>query len=109
MSTKPTSRPWYCNDALTEDYKTVARSGGDLEMLKALKIVRSLIVNAGIISTTLFGLWLGFPPWFGALGLITLGLYNGVEVADYAALAQAFVEVKTEAQPSSTDSEEPDD
>jgi hypothetical protein len=93
MSTKQ-QRPWYCIDALVDDYISVADGGGDLQMLKTLKIVRSLIVNIGIIAITLYGLSLGYEMWFGSLGLLTLGLYNGVEVADYAALAQAFAEAR---------------
>jgi len=30
------------------------------------------------------------------IGLFVLGAYNGIEVADYAALAQAFAEVRTQ-------------
>jgi hypothetical protein len=95
---KQTHRPWYCIDALVDDYRAVARNGGDLEMLKALKIIRSTIVNAGIIGVTLFSLWQtsANPTVVTSLGLLTLGLYNGVEVADYVALAQAFAEVKNE-------------
>jgi hypothetical protein len=93
-----THRPWYCIDALVDDYRAVARNGGDLEMLKALKIVRSMIVNAGIIGVTLFSLAQtpANATLVASLGLLTLGLYNGVEVADYVALAQAFAEVKSE-------------
>jgi hypothetical protein len=95
MSTKHT-RPWYCLDALVDDYRVVANSGGDLKMLKALKILRSIIVNLGIIGVTLYALLTGADTTLIAtVGVITLGLYNGVEVADYAALAQAFAEVKS--------------
>jgi len=89
-------RPWYCVDGLVDDYRTIADSGGNLRMLKTLKILRSIIVNVGIISVTLFALieTSADPTWIAALGIATLGLYNGVEVADYAALAQAFVEAK---------------
>jgi hypothetical protein len=97
MTTQHT-RPWYCLDALVDDYRVVADSGGDLKMLKALKILRSIIVNLGIIGVTLYTL-LGTgadATLIATVGILTLGLYNGVEVADYAALAQAFAEVKTE-------------
>jgi len=92
------ARPWYTVDGLVEDYRVVASSGGDLRMLKTLKILRSIIVNVGIIGITLFTLMeaSGSPAWVGAIGVGTLGLYNGVEVADYAALAQAFKEVRAE-------------
>lgn len=95
MSTKHT-RPWYCLDGLVDDYRVVANSGGDLKMLKTLKILRSIIVNLGIIGVTLYALLTGADTTLIAtVGVITLGLYNGVEVADYAALAQAFAEVKS--------------
>lgn len=96
---RPTrSRPWFCVDALVEDYRVVAANGGDLSMLRTLKILRSIIVNLGIIGVTLVALlYTGADATLVAgIGLVTLGLYNGVEVADYAALAQAFAEVKAE-------------
>ncbi len=92
------SRPWYVLEALTDDYRVVAETGGNLKMLKALKIVRSIIVNLGIIGVAgyaLFGTGAD-ATLISALAIITLGLYNGVEVADYAALAQAFAEVKNQ-------------
>jgi len=93
-------RPWYCNDALVEDYRVVAANGGDFSMLRTLKIVRSIIVNLGIIGVTLVALlYTGADATLvSAIGLITLGAFNGVEVADYAALAQAFTEVRREQQ-----------
>jgi len=97
MSRKHTTRPWYCHDGLVEDYLVVARSGGDLSMLKLLKVVRSIIVNLGIIGVTLYTIFEGADPtWVGLMGLLVLGAYNGVEVADYAALAQAFAEVRAQ-------------
>ena len=92
------TRPWYCHDPLVDDYRAIATAGGDLTMLKRLKIARSIVVNLGIISITLFAL-LGTaadPTVVFVLGMLTLGLYNGVEVADYAALAQAFAEVRAQ-------------
>jgi hypothetical protein len=89
-------RPWYCHDGLVDDYRQVAASGGDFKMLRTLKILRSIIVNVGIIGVTLYALatTAADATLISALGLVTLGLYNGVEVADYAALAQAFAEAK---------------
>lgn len=90
------TRPWYCSERLTEDYRVVADSGGDLRMLKTLKIVRSIIVNLGIIGITVAALFYtgADSTVVSVIGLVTLGAYNGVEVADYAALAQAFAEAK---------------
>ena len=101
MSFPPTSsrhpRPWYVLDALADDYLKVAREGGDLRMLRALKVIRSIIVNLAIIGISAYALYRGGDPTFvSSVALVTLGLYNGVEVADYAALATAFAEVKSE-------------
>jgi len=100
-------RPWYCHDRLTDDYRRVADRGGDLRMLKLLKIVRSIIVNVGIIGVTLYALATtsADATLISALGLVTLGLYNGVEVADYAALAQAFAEAKQDQSSNSNPNE----
>ena len=90
-------RPWYVLDALADDYCAIAQGGGDLTMLKALKILRSIVVNTAIISISLYSLYRGGDPTFvSTVALFTLGLYNGVEVADYAALAQAFAEVQSD-------------
>jgi len=98
MTSQRTARPWYCSDRLTNDYRQVAVRGGDLRMLKLLKVVRSIIVNLGIVGVTLAALlYTGADATVvSVIGLVTLGLFNGVEVADYAALAQAFAEVKAE-------------
>lgn len=92
------TRPWYVLDPLCDDYRLVARRGGDLKMLKSLKLVRSIIVNLGIIGVTLYALSQtgADATLISTIGLVTLGAYNGVEVADYAALATAFKEVKGE-------------
>lgn len=93
----PRQRPWYVLDALADDYCAVAREGGDLRMLKALKILRSITVNIAIISISLYALYRGGDATLvSTVALVTLGIYNGVEVADYAALATAFREVKEE-------------
>lgn len=70
-------------------------------MLKRLKIARSIIVNAGIIGIALYSLIFtdADATWVSVLSIATLGLYNGVEVADYAALVQAFVEASSAAEP----------
>ena len=92
-----TPRPWYVIDTLADDYQKVAKEGGDLRMLRALKIIRSIIVNLAIITISFYSLYRGGEPTFvSTVALTTLALYNGVEVADYAALAAAFSEVKKE-------------
>jgi hypothetical protein len=88
-------QPWYIHKDLCNDYKQVAENGGDFEMLKLLKIIRSILVNIGIISVSIYSLQAGADPTtLGGLTIATLGLYNGVELADYAALAQAFSETR---------------
>jgi hypothetical protein len=99
MAAEPTScdRPWYCSDHLVDDWKTIHQTGGDLKMLKSLKIVRSIVVNAGLTAITILGIKHGGDPTVIApLALAILGAYNGVEIADYQALAQAIVEVSQE-------------
>ncbi|AFH21507.1 hypothetical protein OSG_eHP2_00170 [environmental Halophage eHP-2] len=91
--TNPT--PWYVHRQLCQDYRQIANNGGDFEMLKALKIIRSILVNLGIIAVAIYSLQAGADPTtLGGLTVATLGLYNGVELADYAALAQAFSQAK---------------
>jgi hypothetical protein len=96
---QPRQRPWYCIDAAIEDYKTVEGAGGDLRMLKILKVVRSILVNSGIIAITLISLYYGVDPTIvSSIGLVILGAYNGIEIADYASLAQAVVEISEDKQ-----------
>jgi hypothetical protein len=97
MTAAQLPRPWYCIDSLVDDYLTIHKSGGDLRMLKALKIVRAIIVNIGLISITLYSLsQTADPTLIGSIGLVSLAAYNGVEIADYQALAQAIVEASEE-------------
>jgi len=86
--------------ALVNDYRNVADRGGDFRMLKTLKILRSIIVNLGIISVCLYGLaYTGADAtWLSVLTIVTLGLYNGVEAADYMALVEAFTQAKQSQQ-----------
>ncbi|EMA19024.1 hypothetical protein [Haloarcula argentinensis] len=93
-----TQRPWYVHDVLADDYCEIARSGGDLRMLKTLKILRTILVNAGIIGIALTALFLtnADATIITVLSIATLGLYNGIDAADYAALATAFAEVRSQ-------------
>ncbi|WP_231554292.1 hypothetical protein [Halobellus rufus] len=73
-------------------------------MYKAFKLVRSIIVNVGIIILTGYALYLGADPTvIGATSLLVLGGYNGLELGDYLALLQAYKELQRE-QSSDTDS-----
>jgi hypothetical protein len=93
------SRPWFVSDRACDDYReTLTRQpgdGGDLEMLKLLKKLRSIIVNVGIVAISLYSLSLGGDPTtLGIVGLLVLGAYNGLEYSDYRALLQAYKEVQ---------------
>mgnify|MGYP000491684312 CR=1 FL=1 len=106
--TAPTKhpRPWYCSDDWVDEYVTILGRDSDFTMIRSAKIIRAIVVNLGVIAITLYSLSLGADPTIvGTFGVITLGLYNGVELADYAALVQALAEVS--AQTSSDDP--PDD
>ena len=97
MSTKIRPRPWYCLESAVDDYQTVLRNGGDLRMLKALKILRSILVIATIGAIGLYALYRGGNPTIIALVVLPpLAAYAGVEAADYAALMQAYQEVKNQ-------------
>jgi len=95
MTGIPTPRPWYVHDRLCDDWLAVKQQGGDLKMLKSLKIARSIVVNLGIISISLVALYYGArPDILGPLGVLVLAGYNGVEVMDYLSLLQAIAEAK---------------
>jgi len=100
-------RPWYCSDRLTDDWRAVLDGeGGDLKMLKSLKIVRSIVVNIGIILISAMAIYYGGDVHvFGGFGLTTLIAYNGIEVVDYASFLQAITEAQ-EQQSSSSDERE---
>jgi hypothetical protein len=64
-------------------------------MLKGLKILRSIVVNAG--TMLLFGYLAslgGAPLLLAGMAFVLLGTYNGLEVGDYLALVQAYQEVQ---------------
>lgn len=78
-----------------DDWKTVQRRGGNLKMLKTLKILRSMIVNLGVIVIGSLALQSGGEPTIvGTTALLVLGAYNGVEYSDYQALVHAIGEVR---------------
>lgn len=63
-------------------------------MSKVRAWLRAIVVNLGIITITLYGIQQGANPTIiGGLGLVSLGLYNGLEISDYAALLQAIGEL----------------
>lgn len=94
MTSNHASRPWYCSDALVDDYLAVAEGGGDLQMLKTIKAIQSLIANIGVIVVGVIAIRAGADPtWVGGAAIVTLGLLNGVLAVDYAAVARAVLEI----------------
>ena len=102
---KRDARPWYCADSLTDDYIDVGRSGGDLRMIKQIKAVQSLIANIGVIILGVVAIFYASADAtvVATTGIVTLGLLNGVLAVDYAAVAQALLELS---DPASTDDDQ---
>jgi len=95
--TQQTACPWYVSRDAVDEYRAVERRGGDLKMLKTLKIIRSIIVNLGVIVIALVALHSNAEPTvIGTTALLVLGAYNGVEYSDYQALVHAIAEVRGE-------------
>ena len=100
--TQPT-RPWLCSDRLVDAYLARAQDGDDLRVLKTVRAIESLIVNAGIIAMTSLALYFGEAnPYVVLAAIVTLGLLNGVLAADYRALGRALAEL-TDAPSSGND------
>ena len=94
MTSNQTARPWYCIDSLVDDYLTVARRGGDIRMLKAIKAIQSLIANIGVIVVAVIAMRAGAAPtWVAVSAIATLGMLNGILAVDYAAVARAVLEL----------------
>jgi len=66
-------------------------------MLKTLKLLRSIIVNLGILVISLYAVSQGGnATLLGSLALFVLGGYNGLEFTDYLALIRAYKEVQSD-------------
>lgn len=88
-------RPWYVSNRLTDEWKEHADRGEDLSMRKLQSWIRAIVVNLGLVSVSLYALFLGAEPTIiGSIGLLSLGLYNGLELSDYLSLLQAIAEAK---------------
>jgi len=96
MSAPTDSTPWYEQLAprgLTDDYVHTLTTGGDLRMLKLVKAIRVIIVNVCVAVIAGYSLYLGADPTvIGGFALAIFGGYNGIELADLAALLQAYTE-----------------
>jgi len=103
-----TSRPWYVSDRVCDEYRDTLSEdkdrGGNLRMLKAVKILRSIIVNLGIILISFYSLRLGADPTIvGIMFLAVIGGYNGLELSDYLALIRAYKEVQQQSDQNQND------
>ena len=95
MTVSNPRRPWYCPDPIIDAYVDTLTDGGNLRMLKALKIARSIVVNIGILVLSGYGISQGGDAsLIVPLALLVLGGYNGLEFSDYMALLQAYKEVQ---------------
>jgi len=80
----------------TEEHKQAIRNdeSDDPTMKRKLTIIRSIIVNLGIIGLSAYGLALGGDvTWITIFGLAVLAGYNGIEMSELAAFFQAYQEV----------------
>lgn len=90
------TRPWYCKDQAVDEYRDILNSGESPDMLKKLKLLRSIIVNVGLFVMWYISLTAGLESLFYNIAfLLTIALYNGLEVQDYLQLAQAYKEVSS--------------
>ena len=97
--TRTEPRPWYVRDKAVEEHKQAIRNGEDDDptMKRKLTILRSIIVNLGIIGLGLYGLALGGNvTWITISALAVLAGYNGIEMSELAAFFQAYSEVQTD-------------
>jgi len=97
MSAQP-ARKWYHRDDVVDEYRTTLKEDDEkLPMLKTLKILRAIIVNVGIFGIGGYAMYRGGDPTLLAVAtLAVVGSYNGLELSDYLALAQAYNEIQTE-------------
>jgi|SRR6056297_1527851 len=98
--TRTEARPWYVRDKAVEEHKQAIRNGEDDDptMKRKLTILRSIIVNLGIIGLGLYGLALGGNvTWITISALAVLAGYNGIEMSELASFFQAYQEVQTDA------------
>jgi len=66
-------------------------------MLKTLKLLRAIVVNAGIFVVSGYSLYLGADPTLiGLTAILVVGAYNGLEISDYLALVEAVKQVQNE-------------
>jgi hypothetical protein len=97
MSTRQSSRPWYCYDELVEAYKAIERTGGDLRMLQHLKVVRAITTNVLVAGIAWYAINMGGDPTLiGSSAVVALAVLNGIEVGEWLAAKQALTELDLE-------------
>ena len=95
MSTK--HRPWYCNDDLVDTYRQIQQNGGDLNMLRVLKVIRAIITNLLVGVVIIYAILEGADPTLvGVLGLAAFVVINGIDLSEWLAAKQALEEIATD-------------
>ena len=84
----------HLNRRMKEEFLSKERGGGELHVLRSLKIIRTIITNGIILAAIYLLLANGASPDIvSILGLGGFLLYNGVELAEVSALLGAISEV----------------
>jgi len=91
------ARPWYVRETSVKEYRRAIKHNEDTDtptMKRQLTILRSIIVNLGIIGLGVYGLFLGGDVTvITVFSLAVLAGYNGIEISELAAFLQAYQEV----------------
>lgn len=97
MSTKHPQRPWYCSDSLVDAYREIEARGGNLTMLKHLKVVRAIVTNILVVGIAFYVVGSGADATvIGTTAISALALLNGIEVSEWIAAKQALEELDLE-------------
>lgn len=87
-------RPWYCYAPLVDAYKRIESNGGDLQMLKHLKVVRAIVTNVLVAGVATYSIMEGGDATLlGSSAVGALALLNGIEVGEWLAAKQALAEL----------------
>lgn len=87
------NRPWYCPDDRVANYRDLLSCGGDPTVIQALKVIRTVMLNAFVVALAWWSISQGGDPTFVPTGAFaTLAVVNGFEYSDWAAFRQAVAE-----------------
>jgi len=93
------SRPWYVRGKSVDEYCRAINNNEDTDtptMKRQLTMIRSIIVNLGIIGLSAYGLSLGGDvTLITTFALAVLAGYNGIEISEMGAFLQAYQEVNS--------------